>query len=260
MITTVYPYRPPCGMIRLRVGDVLKRAGVNWIVDMVNECRARLLPMTMRKVELQNSRTGEKVSFERLYQRYDSISNCIEPSSVVCRLGEDGLQQFLKAKVSGPEENTKGKHQKESMSQVIAKLSASTPPRGGLAAEAAALKAAEEPQPPQAPATTPTPPDAPKEAAPQSPDTPTPSEPAKPSAGQPKGKSKGKKRVVQPSQPAKGNKPSASAKGRTEFIRECVKAGKTVEQTFELAKAKFKNTGLPRVKRIYSRIKKKAKA
>ena len=48
---------------RLRVGDVIEQDGEEWIVDLVNPCRARIKPLRKRQVSYETLE-GKKVEFE----------------------------------------------------------------------------------------------------------------------------------------------------------------------------------------------------
>src|SRR5262245_19183439 len=79
----------------LRVGDVFPWDGVDYVVDMINDCRARCSPLARKQVQYTTLR-GDEVKFEA---DYASIN--ISPNSevnVTRRLGANWRQTYEKTK------------------------------------------------------------------------------------------------------------------------------------------------------------------
>lgn len=99
------------GMVRLRLGDVVRVLGTHMIVDMVNESRARCVPL--RKVTRTiTPLVGEPKTFTEV-GKPESISCHIEPGEILERRGQQGLQDFLSSKKAagrqGDNNNAAGK-------------------------------------------------------------------------------------------------------------------------------------------------------
>ena len=88
----------PSGQIRLQLGDVVNLSGGLHIADLVNESRARCIPLSIRDVSYQTT-GGKEVKFQ-VFDRCTSISPCIEQRLVVERRGETGLKEFFASKVA----------------------------------------------------------------------------------------------------------------------------------------------------------------
>lgn len=88
----------PAGQTALAVGDVIKIGEGEFIVDMVNDCRARCLPTATRSVMYETT-GGKTVEFSTTGKSI-SISPNIELACIVSRKGEKGLKEFFAAKVA----------------------------------------------------------------------------------------------------------------------------------------------------------------
>jgi len=60
---------------RLRVGDVIELDGIEYVIDYLNECRARAIPLTRKQVSYETV-SGKKVEFET-----DHAGKNISPNS-----------------------------------------------------------------------------------------------------------------------------------------------------------------------------------
>jgi hypothetical protein len=71
---------------RLRVGDVIKLNGCEFVVDYINECRARCIPLSRKRVSYKTAE-GKQVDFTT-----DHAGQNISPNSegkILKRLGPD---------------------------------------------------------------------------------------------------------------------------------------------------------------------------
>lgn len=71
---------------RLRVGDVIELRGMEYVIDYINECRARAIPLSRKQVNYVTV-AGKKVEFET-----DHSGQNISPNSeipILQRLGPD---------------------------------------------------------------------------------------------------------------------------------------------------------------------------
>ena len=90
-MTTEYVSRP--GEVQLRPGDVVQLDGGLCIVDLVNDCRARCVPIGKKRVEIKS---GDKtVVVDKRDRTYKSICNCLPKHLVIERRGQEGLEQFM---------------------------------------------------------------------------------------------------------------------------------------------------------------------
>lgn len=53
------------GLTRLQLGMVIEMSGVRYRVDMVNDCRARCVPLDKVKVQVEDKLKGVTKEFER---------------------------------------------------------------------------------------------------------------------------------------------------------------------------------------------------
>ncbi|MDE2096138.1 MAG: hypothetical protein KGL39_02760 [Patescibacteria group bacterium] len=88
----------PPGQVKLEVGDVVDVSGTRCVVDMVNDCRARCIPMGVREVNYQT--TGGKCVAFQVFERCVSISPNVERVMLLERRGESGLKEFFASKVA----------------------------------------------------------------------------------------------------------------------------------------------------------------
>lgn len=139
-------YSAPAGMVTIRAGDVIEIDGELMVCDMVNDCRARFRPVLGQTVRVE-TRFGKQSEFT-VDRGSVNIATHVEPESIVERLGEGGLKEFLASQtarrrgaVAGGAEETNDKY--ERLIIMAAKLRAlkgekkTTKARGGLAADAA---------------------------------------------------------------------------------------------------------------------------
>lgn len=86
---------------RLRLGDVVKLNELEYVIDYINECRARAIPLSRRLVKYETV-AGKKVEFET-----DHSGTNISPNSdipIIRRLGPDWRAK-LKNQTQSHEEN-----------------------------------------------------------------------------------------------------------------------------------------------------------
>lgn len=81
---------------KLRPGDILQLQDGEFIVDYVNECRARCIPTTLRQVEITTTFDGTKTF--RALGRSISISTYLDTSLIKTRSGLEGLAAFLSSR------------------------------------------------------------------------------------------------------------------------------------------------------------------
>lgn len=82
---------------RLRVGDVINLNGVDYVIDYLNECRARAIPLSRKKVRYETA-AGKKVEFET-----DHSGQNISPNSecpILLRLGPNWRENINKPKTT----------------------------------------------------------------------------------------------------------------------------------------------------------------
>lgn len=146
-------YSAPAGMTTLRVGDVLELEGELFVVDYMNDCRARCRPVLGQTVKLKTV-LGETAEFES-HRASVNIAVHAEPGFVLERLGADGLAELLATQQSarrrgavGGVEETRTSERNERILTMASKLRTLkgekkiTKPRGGLAADMASDAAA----------------------------------------------------------------------------------------------------------------------
>ncbi len=125
------------GLIALKPGDVIRIDKALHIVDFVNDCRARCIPLLARAVRVI-TRFGEAKEFS---QRGNSVNVTahMERNAILERRGIQGLKDFL---ATLKRYNGKNKQQQKGKDNMSTKSTlADKPiknPRGGLAAEAKA--------------------------------------------------------------------------------------------------------------------------
>jgi hypothetical protein len=85
------------GHIALAVGDVVLLDGGEHMVEMVNDCRARCVPMEKKNVKFTDSKTGDTVGFDR---RGNTKSICpnLPRNLVLEHRGTAGLKEFQASK------------------------------------------------------------------------------------------------------------------------------------------------------------------
>lgn len=134
-------YHAPRGMVSIRPGDVLMASGQPHIAVMVNDCRARLEPLTRKHISYSN-KFGEQFEFDAPGNGCNISVHC-EPEQILERRGQKGADDFLAARKAkrnggGTNNNMAGKGN----SSMAAKPKDKTKMRGGLAAEKAQDEAA----------------------------------------------------------------------------------------------------------------------
>ena len=80
---------------RLRIGDVIELRGMEYVIDYINECRARAIPMSRKQVNYVTV-AGKTVEFET-----DHSGQNISPNSecpIIRRLGPDWRENIDKPK------------------------------------------------------------------------------------------------------------------------------------------------------------------
>lgn len=126
----------------LKPGDVFDNCGRRYIVDYVNECRARALYMT-REVHAGVTRFGDPFEFSTAKGPI-SVCATIERDAILERRGRRGLEDFLAARKTrsrGADDNNSGSEGEQEMRKTVAKDK--TKMRGGLAADVARRKSEE---------------------------------------------------------------------------------------------------------------------
>ncbi len=91
--------------MRAEIGDVIKLYDGLHIVDMVNESRARCIPMTIQSVTFTT--TAEREVKFNVFGNYVSVSPNLEPEAIIEHRGQAGLTEFLKSKATRFEEKQK---------------------------------------------------------------------------------------------------------------------------------------------------------
>jgi len=71
---------------RLRVGDVVQFGEIDYVIDYVNECRARAIPLSRKRVKYQTV-SGKQVDFETDHSGMNISPNSACP--ILRRLGPD---------------------------------------------------------------------------------------------------------------------------------------------------------------------------
>lgn len=80
---------------RLRLGDVIELCGIEYVIDYINDCRARAIPLSRKQVSYETV-AGKKVEFET-----DHSGKNISPNSecpILRRLGPDWRENINKPK------------------------------------------------------------------------------------------------------------------------------------------------------------------
>lgn len=134
------------GLTPLRLGDVIELDGEAYVVDYVNDCRARVRPVLAATVQVK-TRFGKEAQFERSSGSVNIARN-VEREVIVERLGEAGLKELLASRAARRSESDGGPATEDKTNERIIEMAnklralkgekKTRKPRGGLAADMAA--------------------------------------------------------------------------------------------------------------------------